>query len=264
MRARRWPRSRANFFGRPADKLQLVGITGTNGKTTTSFLIDSIVRAAGRRSGLFGTIAYRTPLEIRSGHHHHAGIARPATLSRGDRARRRHARRARSQFARAGARPPVGLPLRRRRLHQSHARSSRFSPAPLRIILPPSAGCSKAPAQARPPRASSTSTTLTASSSLGLAARTITYGLGSGAQVTREKISARLFAASTSPPKRPRARSKCTRALVGRINVYNLLAAIATGVALGLSARSHRGGHPPTRRRCPAASSASTWGSRSW
>ena len=37
----------ANFYGQPADRLELVGITGTNGKTTTSFLVDSIVRAAG-------------------------------------------------------------------------------------------------------------------------------------------------------------------------------------------------------------------------
>ena len=55
----------ANFFGHPAEKLQLIGITGTNGKTTTSFLIDAIVRAAGHQSGLFGTIAYRTPRETR-------------------------------------------------------------------------------------------------------------------------------------------------------------------------------------------------------
>ncbi len=55
----------ANFFGRPADKLQLIGITGTNGKTTTSFLIDSMVRVAGHEAGLFGTIEYRTPLGIR-------------------------------------------------------------------------------------------------------------------------------------------------------------------------------------------------------
>src|SRR4029077_3785978 len=53
----------ANFFGHPAEKLQLIGITGTNGKTTTSFLLDSIIHAAGLRSGLFGTIEYRTPLE---------------------------------------------------------------------------------------------------------------------------------------------------------------------------------------------------------
>jgi UDP-N-acetylmuramoyl-L-alanyl-D-glutamate--2,6-diaminopimelate ligase len=50
-----------NFYGRPAESLELVGVTGTNGKTTTTFLIDSILRAAGRRTGLFGTVLYRTP-----------------------------------------------------------------------------------------------------------------------------------------------------------------------------------------------------------
>jgi UDP-N-acetylmuramoyl-L-alanyl-D-glutamate--2,6-diaminopimelate ligase len=51
----------ANFYGRPADALEMVGVTGTNGKTTTTFLVDSILRAAGRRTGLFGTVLYRTP-----------------------------------------------------------------------------------------------------------------------------------------------------------------------------------------------------------
>ena len=49
----------ARFFGRPADELDLVGITGTNGKTSTSFLVESMVRAAGRRVGLIGTIEVR-------------------------------------------------------------------------------------------------------------------------------------------------------------------------------------------------------------
>jgi UDP-N-acetylmuramoyl-L-alanyl-D-glutamate--2,6-diaminopimelate ligase len=49
----------ANFYGRPADRLQLVGITGTNGKTTTSHLIRAIFEAAGRPTGLVGTIEYR-------------------------------------------------------------------------------------------------------------------------------------------------------------------------------------------------------------
>jgi UDP-N-acetylmuramoyl-L-alanyl-D-glutamate--2,6-diaminopimelate ligase len=47
------------FFGHPADELELVGITGTNGKTSTSFLVESILRAAGRRVGLIGTIEVR-------------------------------------------------------------------------------------------------------------------------------------------------------------------------------------------------------------
>jgi UDP-N-acetylmuramoyl-L-alanyl-D-glutamate--2,6-diaminopimelate ligase len=52
----------ANFFGHPANALQLIAVTGTNGKTTTTFLIDSVLRASGAKTGLFGTIAYRTPL----------------------------------------------------------------------------------------------------------------------------------------------------------------------------------------------------------
>jgi UDP-N-acetylmuramoyl-L-alanyl-D-glutamate--2,6-diaminopimelate ligase len=47
------------FLGQPDLHLKLIGITGTNGKTTTAFLVDSILRAAGIRAGLFGTIEYR-------------------------------------------------------------------------------------------------------------------------------------------------------------------------------------------------------------
>jgi UDP-N-acetylmuramoyl-L-alanyl-D-glutamate--2,6-diaminopimelate ligase len=47
------------FYGELDRKLELTGITGTNGKTTTSFLIDSILRAAGFTTGLVGTIEYR-------------------------------------------------------------------------------------------------------------------------------------------------------------------------------------------------------------
>jgi len=49
----------AAFFGHPAGDLQVVGITGTNGKTTTSYLVGSIFEAAGTRCGLLGTVTYR-------------------------------------------------------------------------------------------------------------------------------------------------------------------------------------------------------------
>ncbi len=47
-----------NFHGRPAEKLGVAGITGTNGKSTTAFLLESILSAAGRKSALVGTIEY--------------------------------------------------------------------------------------------------------------------------------------------------------------------------------------------------------------
>ncbi|HYU25039.1 MAG TPA: UDP-N-acetylmuramoyl-L-alanyl-D-glutamate--2,6-diaminopimelate ligase [Thermoanaerobaculia bacterium] len=49
----------ANFYGRPADKLSLVGVTGTSGKTTTTKMIESIFDAAHEPVGMIGTIEYR-------------------------------------------------------------------------------------------------------------------------------------------------------------------------------------------------------------
>jgi UDP-N-acetylmuramoyl-L-alanyl-D-glutamate--2,6-diaminopimelate ligase len=49
----------AHFFDAPSRKLTLIGITGTNGKTTTSYLVESIAAAAGLAAGVVGTINYR-------------------------------------------------------------------------------------------------------------------------------------------------------------------------------------------------------------
>ena len=53
------------FYGYPDERIHFTGITGTNGKTTTSLLIDSILRAAGEVTGLIGTIEYRMAGEAR-------------------------------------------------------------------------------------------------------------------------------------------------------------------------------------------------------
>jgi len=52
-------RMSANLFGNPSRDLTMVGVTGTNGKTTTTWLIQSILEAAKTRTGLIGTIDYR-------------------------------------------------------------------------------------------------------------------------------------------------------------------------------------------------------------
>lgn len=49
----------ANFWGRPAERLQLIGVTGTSGKTTTTKMLESILDATEEPVGLIGTIAYR-------------------------------------------------------------------------------------------------------------------------------------------------------------------------------------------------------------
>ena len=53
------------FFERPTEALEVAGVTGTNGKTTTAFLLYSILAAAGRRPGLLGTIESRVGGERR-------------------------------------------------------------------------------------------------------------------------------------------------------------------------------------------------------
>ena len=48
----------ANFHKKPAERIGVTGITGTNGKSTTAFLLESILTAAGRKTALIGTIEY--------------------------------------------------------------------------------------------------------------------------------------------------------------------------------------------------------------
>lgn len=48
----------ANFYKKPAERIAITGITGTNGKSTTAFLVEAILAAAGRKSALIGTIEY--------------------------------------------------------------------------------------------------------------------------------------------------------------------------------------------------------------
>lgn len=49
----------ANFFGRPAHRMTMLGVTGTNGKTTVSLIAEAMLRAAGESVGVIGTIGYR-------------------------------------------------------------------------------------------------------------------------------------------------------------------------------------------------------------
>ncbi len=59
----------AMVYGRPTSKLTLVGVTGTNGKTTLTFLLEAILNAAGRVPGVVGTITYRWCGAERTAHH---------------------------------------------------------------------------------------------------------------------------------------------------------------------------------------------------
>ena len=54
----------ANFYRRPAERLYSTGITGTNGKTTTAFILEAILHAAGRKNALVGTVEYHLPGKV--------------------------------------------------------------------------------------------------------------------------------------------------------------------------------------------------------
>ncbi|MBX2811116.1 MAG: UDP-N-acetylmuramoyl-L-alanyl-D-glutamate--2,6-diaminopimelate ligase [Myxococcales bacterium] len=49
----------ANLYGRPTRRLQVAGVTGTNGKTTVTYLLESIIRSTGRKVGVIGTVGVR-------------------------------------------------------------------------------------------------------------------------------------------------------------------------------------------------------------
>ena len=56
---RAWALLSANWFGRPAERLRVVGVTGTNGKTSTTYLLAQMLEACGYTVGLIGTVAHR-------------------------------------------------------------------------------------------------------------------------------------------------------------------------------------------------------------
>ncbi len=59
----------ANLFGRPMEKLKLSGVTGTNGKTTTAFVLEQLLRSVGRKCILVGTIENNVVGEVRESPH---------------------------------------------------------------------------------------------------------------------------------------------------------------------------------------------------
>ena len=65
-------------YGHPSRRLALTGVTGTSGKTTTSYLIEAGLRAAGHRTGLIGGVQTRVGRPGRAQPAHHPRGHRPA------------------------------------------------------------------------------------------------------------------------------------------------------------------------------------------
>lgn len=223
----------ANFFGRPADTLKLVGVTGTNGKTTTTSLIDSIVKASGAKTGLFGTIAYHTPLgeypapnttpesvdlqaffaEVRDAGGTHAVLEASSHALAMDRLWGCH-------FAAA-----VFSNLTRDHI-DFHKTFENYFEAKRHLFEGTGAGA--------PDTAVINTDDEWGRKLSGLAKRTLSYGLTNGSDLAVKKF-ALSFNGLSFTAVTPQGKIQVESHLVGRINVYNILAAIGAGIALGFS-----------------------------
>jgi UDP-N-acetylmuramoyl-L-alanyl-D-glutamate--2,6-diaminopimelate ligase len=223
----------ANFYRHPSRDLQLVGVTGTNGKTTVSYLVDSILRAAGRITGLAGTVEWRTPARSRKPRN-----TTPDALE---------LQRMFAEVRDAGGSSAVlevsSHSLMMDRLWGCHFAAAVFTNlthdhldfhgdsenyflAKRRLFEGTGADT---------PDVAIINTDDSRGVALkGLAGRTVTYGLRNGAQITARKVQLSLdrldFTANT-----PEGPIEVRSSLIARINIYNILAAIGAAQALGIS-----------------------------
>src|SRR5437870_851280 len=223
----------ANFLGHPASALQLVAVTGTNGKTTTTSVVDAIVKASGAKTGLFGTIAYHTPLgdypapnttpesvdlqgffaEIRDAGGKYAVLEASSHSLAMERLWGCHFQAA------------VFTNLTREHM-DFHKTFEDYFAAKRRLFESTGAGV--------PEVAVLNSDDEFGKRLAGLAKKSVTYGLESDADITTKKFQL-TFDGLTFTAQTPNGKVHVESRLVGRINVYNLLAAIGAAQALGLS-----------------------------
>jgi UDP-N-acetylmuramoyl-L-alanyl-D-glutamate--2,6-diaminopimelate ligase len=223
-------RAGANFYDQPAKALKLVGITGTNGKTTTSYLVDSILNAAGYTTGLVATTGYRTP----KGSHAGANTT-PESLDLHQMfaevrdAGGTHVVLEASSHALAmdrlwGSHFAVAIFTNLTRDHLDyHGTFENYFAAKRHLFEGTGVGAPDAAViNADDPYSSRLE---------GLAEQTLMYGLKDSPEITAKKFALAYggleFAAQT-----PVGKIEVHSPLVGRINVYNILAAIGAGIAL--------------------------------
>jgi UDP-N-acetylmuramoyl-L-alanyl-D-glutamate--2,6-diaminopimelate ligase len=223
----------ANFYGHPAEALRLAGVTGTNGKTTTTYLIDSILHASGLRTGLIGTIGARTPRGRRE-----AINTTPESLDL-----QQMFAEVRDEEGAAAVLEASSHALAMDRLWGCHFSAAVFTnltrdhldfhntfeeyfAAKRRLFEGTGAGPADVGViNSDDPYGKQLD---------GIARRTFTYGLKNGARIKAQKyplsFSGLEFTAQT-----PVGKIEVQSRLVGKINVYNILAAIGAGIALDVS-----------------------------
>src|SRR5712664_3146366 len=223
----------ANFFGHPGKALQLVAVTGTNGKTTTTSLVDAILKASGAKTGLFGTIAYHTPIgDYPAPNTTPESLDLQGFLAEIRDAGGRYGVLEASSHSLAmdrlwGCHFAVAVFTNLTREHMDyHKTFDDYFAAKLRLFEGTGAGT--------PDTAVLNIDDEYGKRLAGLAKNAVTYGLNSGAQLTTKKFHL-TFSGLSFTALTPDGKIDIESSLVGRINVYNILAAIGAAQALGLS-----------------------------
>ena len=221
------------FYRHPSGEMQVVGITGTNGKTTTAYLLASMFDAAGVRCGILGTVAYR--LGPATADEREAARTTPEAPDLQALLREMVDRRcgacamevsshALALQRVAGMRFAAAIFTNLTRDHLDfHADMDDYFRAKRRLfeMLPPDA---PALLNVDDPRGASLA---------DAGGRPVTYGIQRPADITTGPLSFSL-AGLTFDVRTPRGAVGVRSALVGRPNVYNILAAVATATALDL------------------------------
>jgi UDP-N-acetylmuramoyl-L-alanyl-D-glutamate--2,6-diaminopimelate ligase len=223
------------YYGHPSRQLTIVGITGTNGKTTTSYLVEALLQARGLRTGVLGTIQYRLGDRALP-----AGQTTPEALELQSMLARMYEDGVRgvamevSSHALALARVDeltfdVAVFTNLTQDHLDfHGTLDEYRSAKRRLFelleRSPKAGRAAVVNADDPSSAEMTR---------GLTVPVLTFGLGEGATVRAVEWASTLHGVRlvTATPRGPLTLSS---PLIGEHNVMNLLAAVGTGLALGL------------------------------
>ncbi|HEY6873749.1 MAG TPA: UDP-N-acetylmuramoyl-L-alanyl-D-glutamate--2,6-diaminopimelate ligase [Geobacteraceae bacterium] len=230
-------RMAAVFYGDPTARLPLVGITGTNGKTTTSYMIEAILEEADRPCAVLGTVSYRfrervipaphtTPesVDLQMNLRELADAGAEAIVME-------VSSHALEQKRVDGCRFDVGVFTNLTRDHLDyHLSMEAYLASKLRLFAE-----LLAPDAAKPRRRAAVNCDDPYGETVAAAAAcpVIRYGLGAGAEVTAEEVKFSVEGIS-GVLATPTGRAPFHSPMLGRFNLYNILAAAAAGVALEL------------------------------